>query len=234
MQALVTGAGGAIGHAIVRRLAEDGYDVIATDRDPAGLAEIGDVAAQTLSFDVTDESAVAEAFSGIDSLDALVSAAGVGTMAMTASLSVEDWKRTLDINLTGTFLVCREALPALISAKGAIVTIASSGGLRPTPYNAAYCVSKSGVIMLTKVLAMEHAKDGVRANAVCPSSVKTPFLKGFVPPPEADLDLLIRLAGPAPHRIDVTEVADAVGYLVSDSAKSVTGTTLVLDAGSTA
>jgi NAD(P)-dependent dehydrogenase (short-subunit alcohol dehydrogenase family) len=164
----------------------------------------------------------------------LVTAAGVGSMAMTGSLPTADWQRTLDINLTGTFLVCREALPALIKAKGAIVTIASSGGLRPTPYNAAYCVSKAGVIMLTKVLAMEHAKDGVRANSVCPSSVNTPFLKGFVPPPEADVDLLIRLAGPAPHRISVDEVADAVGYLVSDSATSVTGTTLVLDAGSTA
>jgi NAD(P)-dependent dehydrogenase (short-subunit alcohol dehydrogenase family) len=155
-------------------------------------------------------------------------------MAMTADVSLADWQRTLDVNLTGTFLTCRAALPALVATKGSIVAIASSGGIRATPYNAAYCASKAGVIMLMKVLAVEHARDGVRANAVCPSAVRTPFLKGFTPPPQADGALLARLAGPAPRLLDVNEVADAVGYLISASAAAVTGTTLVLDAGSTA
>jgi NAD(P)-dependent dehydrogenase (short-subunit alcohol dehydrogenase family) len=88
--------------------------------------------------------------------------------------------------------------------------------------------------MLTKVLAVEHARNGIRANAVCPGSVRTPFLKGFQPPADADLDLLMRNAGPAPRLLDPGEVADAVSYLVSPSAAAVTGTTLVLDAGSTA
>ncbi|HVW81136.1 MAG TPA: SDR family NAD(P)-dependent oxidoreductase [Mycobacteriales bacterium] len=232
-RALVTGAGGAIGRAIVQRLAADGYDVIAADRDATGLTEISEVAASTLTFDVTDDVAVAAALRAVESLDVVVTAAGIGAMAMTASVPAADWRRTLETNLTGTFLVCQAALPALVAAKGCIVTIASSGGLRATPYNAAYNVSKAGVIMLTKVLAVEHAKDGVRANAVCPSSVRTPFLKGFMPPPEADMELLKRLSGPAPRLIETAEVADAVGYLVSPSAAAVTGTTLVLDAGST-
>lgn len=233
LTALVTGAGGGIGRAIVARLASDGYRVTAVDRDKAGLAAIaGDV--DKVAADVTDEAAVSRLFDGIDRLDVLVTAAGIGAMSRTAELGLADWQRTLDVNLTGTFLVCRCALPPLLAAKGCIVTIASSGGLRPTPYNAAYCVSKAGVIMLTKVLAVEHAKDGIRANAVCPGSVRTPFLKGFQPPPDADLDLLIRNAGPAPRRLEPQEVADAVGYLVSPSAASVTGTTMVLDSGSTA
>jgi NAD(P)-dependent dehydrogenase (short-subunit alcohol dehydrogenase family) len=231
--ALVTGAGGGIGQAIIGRLVKDGYDVIALDRDEAALSAIADVATLVVA-DVTDERSVDEAFDGIERLDALITAAGVGSMSLTSELPLTDWQRTLDINLTGTFLVCRRALPALVAATGCIVTIASSGGIRATPYNAAYCVSKAGVIMLTKVLAVEHAKDGVRANAVCPGSVRTPFLKGFQPPPDADLDLLIRNAGPAPRLLDPSEVADAVGYLASPSAVSITGTTLVLDAGSTA
>ena len=89
----------------------------------------------------------------------------------------DEWRRVIEVNLTGTFLLSQSALPALLESKGTIVNMGSVAGLRATPYNAAYCASKGGVIMLTKSMAIELAKAGVRVNAVCPASVDTPFLR---------------------------------------------------------
>jgi NAD(P)-dependent dehydrogenase (short-subunit alcohol dehydrogenase family) len=106
--------------------------------------------------------------------------------------------------------------------------------LRATPYNAAYCVSKAGVVMLSRVLAVEFVADGVRVNCVCPSSVDTPFLEEFTIPEDADIGLLNRLGGVIPRKIDPGEVAAAVAYLASEDAAMITGTTLVLDGGALA
>jgi NAD(P)-dependent dehydrogenase (short-subunit alcohol dehydrogenase family) len=107
-------------------------------------------------------------------------------------------------------------------------------GLRATPYNAAYCASKGGVIMLTKSMAIELAKAGVRVNAVCPASVDTPFLRGFEIPDGADMSLFTRAASPMGKLVDVSEVAGAVAYLASDEAATISGTTLVIDGAATA
>jgi NAD(P)-dependent dehydrogenase (short-subunit alcohol dehydrogenase family) len=112
--------------------------------------------------------------------------------------------------------------------------MASVAGLRATPYNAAYCASKGGVIMLTKSMALELARDGVRVNAVCPASVDTPFLRGFNLPDEADMALLSRSMSPMGRLIDVAEVAGAVAYLASDDAATISGTTLVIDGAASA
>ena len=112
--------------------------------------------------------------------------------------------------------------------------MASMAGLRATPYNAAYCASKGGVIMLTKSMALEFAGDGVRVNAVCPASVDTPFLRGFELPEGADVSLLARAASPMGRLIEPTEVAAAVAYLASDDAATISGTTLVIDGAATA
>ena len=110
----------------------------------------------------------------------------------------------------------------------------SVAGLRATPYNAAYCASKGGVIMLTKSMAIELAKAGVRVNAVCPASVDTPFLRNFQLPEGADMALLTRAASPMGRLIDPAEVAAAVAYLASDDAATISGTTLVIDGAATA
>ena len=100
----------------------------------------------------------------------LANIAGVGAMASTRTLALDDWNRTIAVNLTGTFLMCQAALdPLLASGDGAIVNMASVAGLRATPYNAAYCASKGGVVMLTKSLAVEFGRQGLRVNCVCPS-----------------------------------------------------------------
>ena len=138
------------------------------------------------------------------------------------------------MNLTGTFLLSQSALPALLETKGAIVNMASVAGLRATPYNAAYCASKGGVIMLTKSMAIEVAKAGVRVNAVCPAAVDTPFLRGFELPEGADMALLTRASSPMGRVIEPAEVAAAVAYLASEEAATVSGTTLVIDGAATA
>jgi NAD(P)-dependent dehydrogenase (short-subunit alcohol dehydrogenase family) len=171
--ALVTGAGGGIGAATAQRLAAEGASVMCADvdGDAAARAAAGIEGAHAVPCDVSDAaSARATVTTTVDRfgrLDVLVNVAGVGSMASTRSLSLDDWERTLRVNLTGTFLMCQAALePMLERGRGAIVNMASVAGLRATPYNAAYCASKGGVVMLTKSLAVEFGRGGVRVNAV--------------------------------------------------------------------
>ncbi len=138
--------------------------------------------------------------------------------APSSALDPDEWRTVIDINLTGTFLLSQAALPALLESKGTIVNMASVAGLRATPYNAAYCASKGGVIMLTKSMAIEFARAGVRVNAVCPASVDTPFLHSFELPDGADLSLFAGSASPMGRLIEPAEVAAAVAYLASDEA----------------
>ncbi len=227
--ALVSGAAGGIGAAVADRLADEGATVVRSD-----LAEAGG----EFACDVTDPDSVAATVSEVmrrhGRLDVLANVAGIGVARRIGDLTLDEWRRVLDVNLTGTFLLSQAALPALIQTRGTIVNMASMAGLRATPYNAAYCASKGGVIMLTKSMALEFAGDGVRVNAVCPASVDTPFLRGFRLPEGADMALLGRAASPMGRLIDPAEVAAAVAYLASDEAATVSGTTLVIDGAATA
>ncbi len=227
--ALVSGASGGIGSAVCTLLADEGATVVATDVvAPAG----------GLACDVTDPEAVHLAvertLSDHGRLDVVVNVAGIGVTRLVTEVSYEEWRRVLDVNLTGTFLLSQAAVPALLATRGAIVNLASVAGLKATPYNAAYCASKGGVIMLTKSMALELAGAGVRVNAVCPASVDTAFLANFELPDGADLALLTRSRSPMGRIIEPVEVARAVAYLASDDAKTVSGTTLVIDGAASA
>jgi NAD(P)-dependent dehydrogenase (short-subunit alcohol dehydrogenase family) len=227
--ALVAGAAGGIGGAIVRRLTEEGASVVGADLLPRD---------DIIRCDVTDpascDTAVATALEVHGRLDVLANAAGIGAARTITDVSLEEWRRIIDVNLTGTFLLSQRAVPALRETQGAIVNVASVAGLRATPYNAAYCASKGGVIMLTKSMAIELASAGVRVNAVCPSSVDTPFLRGFEIPDGADPGLFARAASPMGRILEPAEVAAAVAYLASDDAATVSGTTLVIDGAASA
>jgi NAD(P)-dependent dehydrogenase (short-subunit alcohol dehydrogenase family) len=227
--ALVSGAASGIGAAVAARLEDEGATVVRADVT---------VVADEVVCDVRDPASCAQAVTVVlerhGRLDVLANVAGVGVSRLIGDLSLEEWRQVIDVNLTGTFLLSQSALPALLDTKGVIVNMGSVAGLRATPYNAAYCASKGGVIMLTKSMAIELASAGVRVNAVCPGSVDTPFLRNFKVPEGADMALLARASSPMGRLIDPTEVAAAVAYLASDDAATVSGTTLVIDGAATA
>jgi NAD(P)-dependent dehydrogenase (short-subunit alcohol dehydrogenase family) len=227
--ALVSGAASGIGAAVADRLAEEGATVVGADVDEV---------AGGIHCDVTDAdscaAAVAHATDSHGRLDILANVAGIGSSAAITDVDPDVWRRVIEVNLTGTFLLSQAAVPALLESTGCIVNMGSVAGLRATPYNAAYCASKGGVVMLTKSMAIELAKSGVRVNAVCPASVDTPFLRNFQIPDGADMALLTRAASPMGRVIEPAEVAAAVAYLASDEARTVSGTTLVIDGAATA
>lgn len=227
--ALVSGAASGIGLAVADRLEGEGAVVVRSDLRPA---------TDGITCDVTDPSsctaAVALVLEHHGRLDVLANVAGIGMSRTIEAMDPDEWRAIIDVNLTGTFLLSQSALPAIRRTKGAIVNMASVAGLRATPYNAAYCASKGGVIMLTKSMALEVAKAGVRVNAVCPAAVDTPFLRGFELPEGADMALLTRASSPMGRVIEPAEVAAAVAYLASEEAATVSGTTLVIDGAATA
>jgi NAD(P)-dependent dehydrogenase (short-subunit alcohol dehydrogenase family) len=231
--ALVTGASGGIGRATVARLAAEGATVVAADVEEAAAG-----AALAVRCDVVDPASCAatvastvETFGG---LHVLVNIAGVGSFASTRELSLADWNRTIAVNLTGTFLMCQAALTPLLEAGGAIVNMASVSGLRALPYNAAYTASKGGVVMLTKALAVEFGRAGLRVNCVCPSSVATDFLRGFEFPRGADPDLFSLRGSVIQRAATPDEIAAVIAFLASDEAAMVTGAAYTVDGGATA
>jgi len=227
--ALVSGAASGIGAAVADRLVEEGAAVVRADITASD---------QGFRCDVTDAASCAAAVEHTVTthgrLDVLANVAGVGGAAAIGDVDPDEWRRVIEVNLTGTFLLSQAALPALLGSTGCIVNMGSVAGMRATPYNAAYCASKGGVILLTKSMAIELAAAGVRVNAVCPASVDTPFLRNFRIPDGADLSLFARAASPMGRVIEPAEVAAAVAYLASDEARTVSGTTLVIDGAATA
>jgi NAD(P)-dependent dehydrogenase (short-subunit alcohol dehydrogenase family) len=227
--ALVSGAASGIGLAVSDRLEDEGAAVVRSDIHPIAGGIVCDVRDAT-----SCAAAVASVLGDHGRLDILANVAGIGISRTIQDLDPTEWRDIIEVNLTGTFLLSQSALPALLETKGTIVNMGSVAGMRATPYNAAYCASKGGVIMLTKSIAIELAKAGVRVNAVCPASVDTPFLRGFELPEGADMSLLTRASSPMGRMIDPAEVAAAVAYLASDDAATISGTTLVIDGAATA
>ncbi len=238
--ALITGAGSGIGRATAVRLASEGAQVFCTDVNEVGLAETlaeiretgGEATAEWCDVSQVEAAkrSVARCLDRYGGLDVLANIAGIGRFQHTLEVSVDEWNRTLAVNLSGTFFMCQAALPALLERRGAIVNMASSAGLIGQAYSAAYCASKGGVVQLTKALAVEFARRGLRVNCVCPGGIDTPLLSGFRPPEGADLALIQRLKL-VDERGDPKAVAAAVAYLASEEARYVNGAVLSVDAG---
>ena len=235
---LVTGAGSGIGRATVVRLVAEGATVVAADIDAQGLADTATGASRPDAVspfvgDVSDPTfapaAVAAALEH-GRLDTVVNSAGILRFEHSHEVRLEDWQRVLDVNLTGTFLVCQAALAALLDGGGAIVNVASTAALAAHPWAAAYSASKGGVLALTRTLAIEYAKQGLRANAVCPGSIDTPITGAFNLPEGADAKLLHRIMSPVGMG-DPSLVAAAIAYLGSDDARHVNGADLRIDGG---
>jgi NAD(P)-dependent dehydrogenase (short-subunit alcohol dehydrogenase family) len=235
--ALVTGAGSGIGRATTHRLVDEGAVVLAVDLAEDGLeitrkeATAPDRVA-TLAGDVADPStasvAVAAAKDLGGRLDLLVNGAGILRFEHTHEVALSTWEQILRVNLTGTFLFCQAAIPALVEHRGAIVNIASTSSQFGHPWAAAYASSKGGVLALTKTLAVEYAKQGLRVNSVSPGSIETPITGAFNLPEGADGKLLYRIMSPTGMaKPDV--VAAAIAYLGSSDAHHVNGADLRID-----
>ena len=245
--AVVTGAASGIGRAIARHLAGENYEIAMMDVNEAGLeavraqieAEGG--AAHAFAVDLCDPLAVGavtrEIAVRVGSPHVLVNVAGVGVAATVLETSDEDWNRVLSVNLTGPFLTIRAILPLMLDrGSGVIVNIASVGGQVGIARRAAYCASKAGLVGLTRAVAVDHARAGVRSVAICPGTVETEWIGKILadsPDPDAarramaDRQLDGRMGTPE-------EVAAAVAFVASDQGRFINGAALVIDGGMTA
>lgn len=179
---LVTGAASGMGAGIARLFAAEGAALALLDRNGEGVAQVArDLGQPGWTCDVADRAGVgavvAQAGDRLGGLDGLVNAAGIANTDLAEEVSLESWKRVLDVNLTGTFVVCRACLPHLRAAGGGtIVNLSSGQGLQPFVRRSAYAASKAGVIAFSKSIAMEWAP-AIRVNTICPGAIDTPMVR---------------------------------------------------------
>lgn len=238
--ALVTGAGSGLGRATARRLASEGASVACLDVAEEAVKETVDTIegqAVAIGCDVTDErsvnGAVERAASELGRPSVVCNVAGIGRFHNTHEMTLDDWDPMIAVNLTGTFLVCRAALPHLLDGGGVIVNVASTAGLMGQPFSAAYNASKHGVVGLTKALAVEYIKRDVRVNAVAPGGIDTPLVMKFELPEGASYKALAKIMSPM-GMAQPEEVASTICYVASDEARYMTGSVVAIDGGITA
>lgn len=244
--AVVTGAGVGIGRATALRLAEEGAEVVALDRDHDTAAETVEAikaaggSARPASCDITASDQVAATFARVadelGGLDVLINNAGVTRYGTVEEFSEEDWDLILDTNVKGTFLTVKHAVPLMRRrGGGAIVNAASTQAFASQPLVAAYSASKGAIVSMTRTLALDHAKDGIRVNCFCPGSVQTPMLRyGAEVLLDADPDQTMQEWGrlhPLGRLIQPEEVAALIAFLASDEAAAITGAPYLVDGG---
>ncbi|MEC3915145.1 SDR family NAD(P)-dependent oxidoreductase [Nocardia sp. CDC160] len=244
---VITGAGSGIGRATVHRILAEGGQVVGADVNEAGLAETAKQAAEkgnadrltTVKIDIADEESVkagvAAAVETLGGIDALINAAGILRSAHTHEMPLADFNKIITVNLTGTFLMIREALPQLLeSDKGVIVNFTSTSAFFAHPYMSAYAASKGGIMSMTHALAAEYSKQGLRVVAVAPGSISSDMTDGRGPglPEDADLSLFMKLIpGIGQGFASPDTVAGVVAMLASDDGAFITGTEIRIDGG---
>jgi NAD(P)-dependent dehydrogenase (short-subunit alcohol dehydrogenase family) len=238
---LVTGAASGIGRATCERLVGEGARVAMLDRDADLLAAVArdlGSAALPLVVDVSQEEAVRDAVgraaTTLGGLRGVVTSAGIfrpGDMQRLADVDFDTFTRTIAVNLTGTFLVVKYALPHLVRDGGSIVTIASTAALRGHGFGSGYTASKGGVVALTHLLAFQYGDEKVRANCICPGATDTPMTGGVYRQPERAKEMarvipLRRVGQPE-------EIGNTACFLLSDDSSYLNGQVIAVDGGAT-
>lgn len=215
---LITGAASGIGLATARKCEAEGARVVALD-----LADA----------DVSDETAVAEFFAKLDGppLDALVNSAGIAVRKTVAEQDTESWDRVMAVNVRGSYLCAKYAIPKLARG-GAIVHLSSVVGLTGVRNRSAYSTSKGAIIALTRNMAMDLAPQGIRVNCVCPGFTRTPLTKGLLSDPVKEAKLLA--LHPLGRLGEAEDIANAIAFLISSEAAWITGQSIAVDGGFTA
>ncbi len=244
---LVTGGSSGIGFATAKAFLQEGARVAITGRDALRLRKAANALAKTgevvaIRGDVSKAAdakrMVTETERKLGPLDVLVNNAGIYVNKPVEAFTEAEYDRVMDVNMKGTFLCTRYAIPGMVKRKrGAIVNVASDSGLVGTAGSSVYCASKGAMVLFTKAVALDHARDGVRVNAICPGEVETPMLDRDAKASGLAYDAYYeRLVAPIPMKRAATpgEVAAGIVFLASEDASFMTGATLSLDGGSTA
>jgi len=247
--ALVTGARGGIGRAIVRRFVKEGATVIAADLTPQGsFSEPEEDGSRFLKLDVTEEAdakaAMTQVHDAFGKLDVLVNAAGIEIEKTIEDTTLEEWNRSFAVNVTGTFLTSKYALPLMREAaktgsSASLINFGSYDGFIADPGLAAYCATKGAVHALTKAMACDHGPEGIRVNAVCPGYIDTPMLQSFFEGEGSGgdggtietLQQAVRDVHPMRTYGTPNDIANLVNWLASDEARYASGQLWVLDGG---
>lgn len=232
---LITGASTGIGEELVARIEREGGKVYAGFRSSKAQRARN---ALPLQLDVTNEAeweaAIEKVMRESGRLDVLVNNAGVRESGLAEETTLEQWHRLIDVNLTSTFLGCRAAIPAIRkSGGGAIVNVGSITGIRGTENMVAYSASKSGIVSMTSSLALDHAKDNIRVNAVCPAAIRTRMVTDWLSQaenPEA-AEAVVRAKHPIGRIGKPEEVASVIAFLASEDASFITGLSIPVDGG---
>jgi 2-keto-3-deoxy-L-fuconate dehydrogenase len=234
LAAAVTGGASGIGAAVARRLREEGGQVAVLDLDPSGAADGMLALRADVSDDASVRAAIDRAVGEFGRLDVLVNNAGIGAQGTVADNDDEEWHRVLDVNVLGIVRASRAALPHLRrSPSAAIVNMCSIAATAGLPQRALYCASKGAVLALTRAMAADHLREGVRVNCVNPGTADTPWIGRLLERAEDPAAERAALNARQPHGrlVSADEVADAVLYLANPRSGSTTGTSLAVDGG---
>lgn len=236
---VITGAGSGIGRSTALRLDSEGADLLIVDKSPDDLKATKNMLSNNNSsahvLDISSINSSKQFFDDLEEkhkkLDALINVAGILRFDNSHEVELENWNQILNINLTGTFFMCKHALPLLLKSKGAIVNVSSTAALGAHAWTAAYSASKGGISAFSKTLAVEYGMEGLNINCVCPASIETPMSSNPVMPKNIDTRLLKKIMPLDGVNRSPDDIASTIAFLASDDAIHINGIDLRVDGG---